>query len=295
MPVTPWVYLSSLGPGTGQRAATSVASKPTTSVGGKFSPMSTRSTRPQSPSACTSLRPPNVTVRTACTCGPSGQPVCTAMRLGRSTPPTGMPASSTAAKISAAPGRSGPVPDIPTTPSITRSVAAGTDCTIRPPAHRTAAAPEGRQAFRVRLLRVEQDGGRGRTAVTQKRRGPQRVAAVVAGSDHGADASAGDTPGAGRQFAGDRDRQRIGRAAHQRTIGQRSEQRGLGGADRVDGVVVPHQFPFRSTCPRVPDYELLAGNREVQPVLRLNQVVVTVVSDVKLHPGDLAGESVVAC
>ena len=34
MPVTPWVYLSSLGPGTGQRAPTSAASKPE-QVGGR--------------------------------------------------------------------------------------------------------------------------------------------------------------------------------------------------------------------------------------------------------------------
>ena len=33
-PVTPWVYLSSCGPGTGQRAATSAASKPE-HVGGR--------------------------------------------------------------------------------------------------------------------------------------------------------------------------------------------------------------------------------------------------------------------
>ena len=39
-PVTPWVYLSSCGPGTGQRAATSAASKPSTSVSGRSSPMS---------------------------------------------------------------------------------------------------------------------------------------------------------------------------------------------------------------------------------------------------------------
>ena len=39
-PVTPWVYLSSCGPGTGQRAATSPASKPSTSVSGRSSPMS---------------------------------------------------------------------------------------------------------------------------------------------------------------------------------------------------------------------------------------------------------------
>ena len=141
MPLTPWLYLSSFGPGTGQRAATSAASKPSMSVGGRSSPMSTSSTRPQSPSPCTGLRPPNVTVNTACTCGPLATPVCTSMPLGMSTATTGMPAASTAANTSAAAGRSAPEPEIPTTPSITRSVAAGTDCTTRPPARWNAASP----------------------------------------------------------------------------------------------------------------------------------------------------------
>src|ERR1700749_2827642 len=92
-PVTPWVYLSSCGPGTGQRAATSSASKAkaTTSGGpGSSSPMSTNSTRPQSASACTGLRPPNVTVSAACTAGPAIAPVAASIPLGMSTATTGM-------------------------------------------------------------------------------------------------------------------------------------------------------------------------------------------------------------
>src|ERR1700743_991292 len=125
-PVTPWVYLSSCGPGTGQRAATSAASKPATSLCGRSSPMSTSSTRPQSANACTGLSPPKVTVSAACTAGPSIAPVPTSMPLGLSTATTGMSAASTAANTSAASGRSGPEPEIPTTPSRTTSVVAGT-------------------------------------------------------------------------------------------------------------------------------------------------------------------------
>ncbi|CEZ56338.1 Uncharacterised protein [Mycobacterium tuberculosis] len=92
-PVTPWVYLSSRGPGTGQRAATSVASKPNTSVCARSSPISTRTTRPQSASACTGLSPPKVTVSAACTAGPVIAPVATSMPLGMSTATTGMAAA----------------------------------------------------------------------------------------------------------------------------------------------------------------------------------------------------------
>ena len=85
--------------------------------------MSMSSTRPQSASACTGLRPPKVTVNAARTAGPAIAPVCTSIPLGMSTATTGMPAAATVAKTSAAAGRNGPVPEIPTTPSITRSVA----------------------------------------------------------------------------------------------------------------------------------------------------------------------------
>jgi hypothetical protein len=138
-PVTPWVYLSSCGPGTGQRAATSAASKPRTSVLGKSRPMSISFTRPQSASACTGLRPPKVTVNAACTAGPVIAPVATSMPLGMSTATTGIAASSAAANTSAASGRSGPDPEMPTTPSTTRSVVVATLSTIRPPALRKAA------------------------------------------------------------------------------------------------------------------------------------------------------------
>ena len=102
--------------------------------------MSTSSTRPQSASACTGLRPPKVTVRSARTAGPVTAPVCTSMPLGMSTATTGTPAAATAAKTAAAAGRNGPLPEIPTTPSITRSAPSGTSVTTRPPAARNAAS-----------------------------------------------------------------------------------------------------------------------------------------------------------
>ncbi len=144
MPVTPWVYLSSCGPGTGQRATTSAASKPSVSVSGRARPMSISATRPQSASACTGLRPPKVTVSVACTAGPVTAPVATSMPLGMSTATTGISAPSgliAAANTSAAAGRSGPDPEMPTTPSMTRSVVAATFSTMRPPALRNAASP----------------------------------------------------------------------------------------------------------------------------------------------------------
>ena len=82
-----------------------------------------------------------MTVSAACTAGPVIAPVATSMPLGMSTATTGIALASTASKTSAASGRSGPEPEMPTTPSITRSVVAATLSTIRPPALRNAARP----------------------------------------------------------------------------------------------------------------------------------------------------------
>src|SRR6201992_3160168 len=120
-PVTPWVYLSSCGPGTGQRAATSAASQPRISVVGRSRPMSPNCTCPQSASACAGLRPPNVTVSAACTAGPPTAPVATSTPLGMSTATTGIPCAATVVNTAAASGRSGPDPEMPTTPSMTTS------------------------------------------------------------------------------------------------------------------------------------------------------------------------------
>src|ERR1700743_2294034 len=114
-PVTPWVYLSSCGPGTGQRAATSAASKPKTSVVGSSRPSSISFTRPQSASACAGLRPPNVTVMAACTAGPVIAPVAPSMPLGMLTATAGIGAASYTAEDSVAFGRSGPGPGRPPT------------------------------------------------------------------------------------------------------------------------------------------------------------------------------------
>src|SRR5271166_379693 len=231
-PVTPWVYLSSCGPGTGQRTATSTASKPSRSVSGRPKPMSTRRTRPQSASAWTGFRPPKVTVSAACTAGPVIAPVATSMPLGMSTATTGIALASTASKTLAASGRSGPEPEIPTTPSITRPVDSATPLTIRPPAFRNAANPFWwvRSGFsRIASAAAPQEGRR-----------PQRVTAVVAGADHRAHTAAGNPAGKGNQLGDDRIGQSVGRARHQRAVGQAGQQRRFGLADHLSRVVVPH-------------------------------------------------------
>jgi hypothetical protein len=68
-------------------------------------------------------------------------PVATSMPLGMSTATTGIAASSTAANTAAASGRSGPDPEMPTTPSMTRSVGSVMRSTSRPPAAVSAARP----------------------------------------------------------------------------------------------------------------------------------------------------------
>ena len=68
----------------------------------------------------------------------ASEPVSTSTPLGMSTATTG---ALQLAKADAASGRNGPAPEIPTTPSITKSVAAETACTTRPPDARNAARP----------------------------------------------------------------------------------------------------------------------------------------------------------
>ena len=202
--------------------------------------MSTSFTRPQSASACTGLRPPNVTVSAACTAGPVIAPVSTSMPLGMSTATTGIAASSAPANTSAASGRSGPDPEMPTTPSMTRSVVAATLSTIRPPA-----CGERCQTLLVGAFRFEQYRVGGRAAAAQEGCRPQRVTAVVAGADDRADPPSGNPAGAGGQLADDRGRQAVGRPPHQSPVGQAGQQRRFGVADRVSRVVVPHQL----ACP----------------------------------------------
>ena len=125
---------------------------------------------------------------------------------------------------------------MPTTPSITRSVAAEMLSTTRPPALRNAAS-----ALAVGVLRVEQHRVGGRAAAAQEGRRPQRVAAVVSRADDRAHPAAGNAAGAGVQLADDRGGQPEGRAPHQGAVGQAGQQRRFGLADRVCGVVMPHQ------------------------------------------------------
>ena len=189
--------------------------------------MSTSSTRPQSASACTGLSPPKVTVSAACTAGPVIAPVATSMPLGMSTATTGI-ALGTTSNTSAASGRSAPEPEMPTTPSMTRSVVAETLSTIRPPAFRNAAS-----ALLVGAFGFEQHRVGGRAATAQEGRRPQRVAAVVAGAHDRAHPATGHTAGAGGQLVHDRGGQAVGGALHQRTIGLTGQQRRFGVADCV--------------------------------------------------------------
>ena len=187
--MTPWLYLSSCGPGTGQRAATSAASKPSDVGVGQVEP------------DVDQLHPSAVGQRVrrleaAERDGQRGVHSRAADRAGRDVDPAGDvdghhrdARASTAAKTSAASGRSGPEPEMPTTPSITRSVVALTLSTIRPPA-----LTERGQAPLVGAFRLEQNRVGGSAAATQEGRGPQCVAAVVSGSDDRAHPPAGDSP-----------------------------------------------------------------------------------------------------
>ena len=150
---------------------------------------------------------------------------------------------------------------MPTTPSITRSVAAGTLCTTRPPAR------ERRQRRLVGAFRVEQHRGGGDAAAAQERRGPQRVAAVVAGADDGADPPPGDAAGEQDQFAGDRGGQPVGGPPHQRAVGQRLPAAALrlrGSHQRCSSAAsapVPLDLPARQyvTWCRGPTSDIRAG------------------------------------
>jgi hypothetical protein len=105
----------------------------------------------------------------------------------------------------------------------------------------TTGARERRERDPMDALRIEHHGGCGHPAPPQERGGPQRVTAVVSGPDHGADPPAGDRPGACPEFTGDRGGQAVGGTAHQHTIGQAGQQRRLGLANGIRGVVVAHR------------------------------------------------------
>ena len=77
--------------GTGQRAATSAASKPSTSVGGRSSPMSTSSTAPAVAQRVHGFEAAERDGQHRVHGGPLAAPVCTSTPLGMSTATTGMP------------------------------------------------------------------------------------------------------------------------------------------------------------------------------------------------------------
>ena len=113
-----------------------------------------------------------------------------------------------------------------------------------------AGAGERRQRRLVGAFRVEEHRCGGRASAAQERRRPQRVAAVVAGADDGADPAPGDAAGQQHQFADDRGGQPERGPSHQPAVGQRCQQRRFGFADLIGGVVVPH--PSHDSMPATP-------------------------------------------
>ena len=251
MPVTPWVYLSSAGPGSGQRAATSASSStsrygsPTAARSGPM-PMSIRRTGPQRrrASTCTGFSAPNVTVAAASTAGPATVPVSGSTPLGRSTARTGTPAPSAASTSAAAAGRSGPRPEMPTIPSTARSArraasAARSGCRAtsitRPAARRSAANPSG-----WRAVAIQQQRGDGHPAPAQLEAGPQRVPAVVPGADQQRDPPAGHPAAAlGEQLTSPYRHAECG-TTHEHARRRAGERPLLGGAHLRRGPDPPH-------------------------------------------------------
>lgn len=131
---------------------------------------------------------------------------------------------------------------MPTTPSMTRSVAAETLDEATP------GFGERRQRLAMRAVRVEQHRVGGGAAASQERRRPQRVATVVAGSDDRAHPAADHPTRASGQLTADLGGQPEGRASHQRTVGQAGQQGRLSRADGVDRVVVAHLRPAVLGC-----------------------------------------------
>ena len=132
-----------------------------------------------------------MTVSAACTAGPLAAPVATSMPLGMSTATTGIAQRvdfrENLGGVRAQRSRAGDTDD-PVDHQIRRPANAVDD-----PA--TGFAERG-QALFVGALRLEQYRVGGRAAAQQVGCGPQRVAAVVAGSDHCAHPPSGDSPGA---------------------------------------------------------------------------------------------------
>ena len=142
MPVTPWVYLSSLGPGTGQRAATSAASKPMMSVAagrGRCRPV--RRGRNHPGRERVSGRRRSRSARRA-RAGRRWRRSARRRRWECRRRPPGCGLVDGGEHLGAV-GPQRAEPEMPTTPSITRSVVAGTLSPPDPPAFGTPPAPSG--------------------------------------------------------------------------------------------------------------------------------------------------------
>ena len=246
-PVTPWVYLSSLAPGTGQRAATSAASNASVVDSRQVEAdvdqfdAAAVAQRMNGLEATEGHGQRGVHVRAV---GGAGLHVDAAGEIdGDDGNARCVDGGEHLGGVRAAAGRSRRCRRRRRSPDRLRRNA------FDDPA---AGPPECGQRLGVCAFGLEQDrGGRG-AATAQERRRPQCVAAVVPGSDDRAHPPARDTPvsrTSSRAIA-------VASPCAARRIrapsGRRRQQRRFGVADRIGGVVVPHRCPrYVGWCPDV--------------------------------------------
>ena len=195
--MTPWVYLSSFGPGIGQRSRTSRGLE-THDVGRRKGPVRCRPVRRGRNHPA---REPVSGRRTS----PSARRAHVGRRRRRSArryrwecrPPRPGAASSTRRTPRRHSAAAGPSRRCRRPRRSPDRLSPGHFRTTRPPARRNAAS-----AFRWVRSGLSSTAAARRTAATQEGRRPQRVAAVVAGPDDRADPPAGDPAGVGVRVRG---------------------------------------------------------------------------------------------
>ena len=246
MPVTPWVYLSSFGPGAGQRAATSAASRLITSVGAQLE------------SDVDEFDPTAVAQRVngfeaAEGHGQRGVHGGPADRPGLHVDAAGdvdghhrdarlVDGGENLGSGGTQRAGAGDADD-----AVDHQIGCGRDALHHP----AAGLPEGGQRLLVGAFGIEQHRGGGGAPATQERDRPQRVTAVVAGADDRADRAAGDAAGVQDELTGDRGGQAVGRPAHQRTVGQRSPAAALrprGSGRRCSSAASLPHVTWRGAC-----------------------------------------------
>ncbi len=105
----------------------------------------------------------------------------------------------------------------------------------------SAGLPQCPQTRRVRPIGGEQQRGDGHATAAQEGSRPQRIAAVVAGPDEQTHPPTGDPTGAFAQFGSHDPRESVGRAPHERPLGERLQQRRLRRTDHVGRVKTAHR------------------------------------------------------